>query len=216
MAALERHMAWYGRPSYINSDKGTNFLASARHLEDRIRVLRREEIPEELRWTCNIEWNFNPPASPTWTGHVECFVKMFKRALKCLKPRIKTAFSDEELSTLIVQTQGFINMRPLVHVRPDQVPLTPADFLLTGNPSLASLPIIAPKKLTLQSRKELIQANLEVAWDKFKKDYVTSLRRNVRLLPTQQQIAEKDAVVLLDNENTKIPGKWRHGVVIRS
>ena len=43
-------------------------------------------------------------------------VKMVKKALKCLKPRIKTAFDDEELRTLLVQTQGFINMRPLVSV----------------------------------------------------------------------------------------------------
>ena len=39
LAALDRHMARYGQPSYINSDNDTNFLASSRHLEERIRIL---------------------------------------------------------------------------------------------------------------------------------------------------------------------------------
>ena len=214
LAALDRHMARYGQPSYINSDNGANFLASSRHLEERIQVLRQPDIAERLRWTANIEWYFNPPASPTWTGHVECFVKMVKKALKCLKPRIKAAFDDEELRTLLVQTQGFINMRPLMNVHSDQTPLTPADFLLTGSPRLHSIPLEAPEKMTLESRKELIDANLRETWACFKEEYVLSLRKNVRLLPGNRQITSEDAVVLLDDEERKYPGQWRCGVVV--
>ena len=216
LAALERHMARYGRPTYVNSDNGANFIASARHLEERLKILRQEGVPESSRWTCNIEWYFNPPASPTWTGHVECFVKLVKRALRCLKPRLKATFNDEELTTLIVQTQGFLNMRPLLDIRPECPPLTPADFLLTGNPRLANLPVVLPEKLTLETRKELIWGNLEEVWERFKTGYVLSLRKNVRLLPKGRQIAEKDAVVILDDEGSKIPGKWRYGVVVKA
>ena len=214
LAGLERHMARYGRPDYINSDNGTNFIASARHLEERLKVLRLPEIPEAVRWTANIEWYFNPPASPTWTGHVECFVKMVKKSLKLLRPRIKTSLSDEELLTLIAQAQGFINMRPLVKVSPDKPPLTPADFLLTGSGRLSFIPVVAPEKLTLATRKELIDANLNEVWDQFSRDYVLSLRKNLRLLPSKKRIQTKDAVVFLDDDNSKMPGKWRQGVVI--
>ena len=216
LAALEHHMARYGRPSYVNSDNGSNFLALARHLEERLRILRQGGVPESARRDCNIEWYFNPPASPTWSGHVEIFVKMVKRALRCLKPRIKTAFSDEELTTLMVQTQGFINMRPLLDIMPDRLPLTSADFLLTGNPRLSGLLVVAPERMGLDSRKELIQGNLEEVWERFKTDYVLSLRKNVKLLPKGRQIAERDAVVILDNEGTKIPGKWKCGVVVKA
>ena len=95
---------------------------------------------------------------------MECFVKMVKRALKCLKPRVKVAFDDEELRTLPVQTQDFVNMRPLMNVRADQPPLTPANFLLTGSPRLHSIPVEAPEKMSLESRKEIIDANLREMW----------------------------------------------------
>ena len=89
LAGLERHMARFGKPNYINSDNGSNFLASARHLEERIRVLREHDIPENLRWTHNIDWYFNPPESPTWTGHVDCFVKQVKKALNACSPELR-------------------------------------------------------------------------------------------------------------------------------
>ena len=145
---------------------------------------------------------------------MECFVKIVKRALKCLKPRVKVAFDDEELRTLLVQTQGFVNMRPLINVRSDQPPLTPADFLLTGNPRLHSVPLEAPEKMSLEARKEIIDANLEEAWTCFKEEYVLSLRKNVKLMPSNRQIMLDDAVILLDNEEKKVPGQWRCGVVV--
>ena len=61
LAALERHCARYSQPRYINSDNGSNFLASARHLEERIEVLRTQHLPEHRRCIPTYNGTLIPP-----------------------------------------------------------------------------------------------------------------------------------------------------------
>ena len=214
MAALERHAARYGWPQYINSDNGSNFLASFRHLEDRVRVHRNRHQGSRFAWVHSPEWYFNPPASPTWTGHVECFVKLVKKAFGALKPRMRVSFDEEEISTLLIQTVGFINMRPIIMGREGKPPLTPAEFLLTGNPRLTGVPAAYPMQLGLETRKELIWSNLFEAWDLFREDYLLTLRRSARVYPPRMVLQEGDGVVLKDRPIDR-PGGWECGRIVK-
>ena len=64
LMALERHSAKMGRPHYINSDRGTNFIGVANHLEEKF----AKKHQANRLWTENITWWFNPADSPTWDG----------------------------------------------------------------------------------------------------------------------------------------------------
>ena len=214
LAALERHCARYSQPSYINSDNGSNFLASARHLEERIEVLRQHHLPEHRRWHPNIQWYFNPPSSPTWTGHVECFVKLVKSALKRLEPRYRQTFTEESLSTALTMTIGYINSRPLLSVEPEKPPLTPASFLLTGAPELFGVPVGCEEHLTLKSRKELLDVRLDKAWNSFQRDYLLSLRQRDKAWPSSRVLEIGDAVLLQDEDYSNDPRRWRAGKVM--
>ena len=215
LAALERHCARYAQPRYINSDNGSNFLASARHLETRIAVLRDHCLPEHRRWHPNIEWYFNPPSSPTWTGHVECFVKLVKNALKKLEPRYRQTFTEEGLSTALTMTIGYINSRPLVAVGAENPPLTPASFLLTGSAELHGIPVACPEQLPLSNRKELLDIRLDGAWRSFHQDYLTSLQQRDRVWPTDKRMEVGDHVLILEDNFKTDPRRWRAGKVMK-
>ena len=70
--------------------------------------------------------------------------------------------------------------------------------------------------MSLGTRKELIDGNLREAWSCFQEEYVLNLSKNLRLLPSNRQITTEDEVVLLDNEDCKYLGQWRHGVVVEA
>ena len=216
LAALERHCARYSQPRYINSDNGSNFLSSARHLEERIDILRGQHVPEHKRWHPNIQWNFNPPSSPTWTGHVECFVKLVKRALKRLEPRYCQSFTDESLHTALVMTIGYINSRPLMTVGSERPPLTPADFLLTGARELCGIPVVDRTRMTLKTRKELLDLELDASWKIFQEEYLLYLRQRNKTWPAKNILETGDLVVLKDEERLANSGKWRAGKILKT
>ena len=82
-------------------------------------------------WMCHIHLR--------GASHVETMVKIIKEALKRLHsgPCV-TRLTADEFYTQLKRAQGFINMRPLLQVSVNHPPLTPTDFIGTGNSCLNS------------------------------------------------------------------------------
>ena len=111
-------------------------------------------------------------------------------------------------------TIGYINSRPLIAVEAEKPPLTPVSFLLTGADELFNIPIADSEKLTLRSRKELLDIQLEKAWEAFHKEYLLSLRQRDKIWPLRNRLRIGDSVLLQDEDYTSDPRRWRAGKII--
>ncbi|XP_043479022.1 uncharacterized protein LOC122509221 [Leptopilina heterotoma] len=136
---LRRFIARRGRPQYIYSDNGTNFVGTANALEglDWPRIIKKTEIFQ-------IKWRFNPPAAPWWGGWWERLIGILKTILR--KVLGKACLSYENLMTSLCDAESIINSRPLTYVSEnsdDLIPLSPMLFLQeikqSGTPDLDML-----------------------------------------------------------------------------
>ena len=118
--------------------------------------------------------------APWWGGFFERLVKSTKR---CLKKSLGTArVTYEELLTIIVETEGILNSRPLTYVSDEmRDPLTPSQLvigrrLLSSNGS-AKQPSGGDHTVRDLSRREkYLNAVLSHFWKRWQKEYLTELR----------------------------------------
>ena len=173
LAALQRHVGVFGPPTYINSDQGSGLVKAKRLMEQKA----DQFTTEGWDYVGKPQWNVNVPYSPTWSSHVEAMVKITKEALKRLHsgPQI-TKMSPDEFYTQLKRAQGFINIRPLIQNPVGRAPLTPADFMGTGNSWLTSF-IYAPEEKGASGHRfrqmEQIRQDL---WARFREEYLTLVR----------------------------------------
>ena len=192
LAALQRHVGIFGPPAYINSDQGSGFVKARRLMRQNASRFTTEgwdhvDCPK---------WNINAPYSPTWSSHVESMVKITKEALKRLHsgPQI-TKLTPDEFNTQLKRVQGYVNMRPLIQVSPDRPPLTPADFIGTGNAWLTSFVFEPEDRGASGHRFEQMESLRKDLWKRFREEYLIWLRRQKGQV---SGLPEVDDLVLVD------------------
>ena len=129
-----------------------------------------------LSRSIDLPWQFIPERSPWWGGWWERLVGTMKRALR--KTLHRTSFHREELSTIIVEVEQAINLRPITYVS-DQVDslsaLRPFDFLCVSTPLCS--PWVSNSGKILGSRwrhRQLVTQHLQRRW---RHEYLRSLRQ---------------------------------------
>ena len=138
--AFRRHVAVYGQPLEINSDRGTNFQHVRKVLRD-IDVAWEDSQPSIQQHFPQIKWIMNPPRTPSFGGHYESLIKTIKNTFKTLVKWPKYSLTEEELVTSLKEAGAYANMRPVGEMgdSPDDgLPLRPSDFLNT--PVLGTVP----------------------------------------------------------------------------
>ena len=213
--AFERHCARYGRPDHIYSDNGTNFVGVCNELKAQYQLWRTTASGLE-REHREIKWRFAPPYSPRWNGHVEVMVKLLKREMKHLLDTPKYLLTSEEFVTICTTAASFINRRPLVQVgsMDDPEVLTPAHFLLAGNPHLGFRPQLTADE-TLAMRKNRLDMVSAELWNRLTYQYIISkakFDKQTRALTDSLQVGE---LVLVLNEPTDM-GLWPIGRVLET
>ena len=137
MNALRRLIARRGPPSDIYSDNGTNFIEADRELKQSLEQWNQSQIADYLSQK-DIQWHFNPPASPHFGGIWERLVQSCKKSLKVVLDG--QVVKDEVLETAFAETEALVNSRPLTEVSSDESGLeaiTPNHFLISRtNPVL--------------------------------------------------------------------------------
>lgn len=172
LQAFSRFVARRGRPEFVVSDNGRNFVAAEKELKEIFRRLDKPSIAERMA-TSQIEWQFRPPFAAHQTGIVEAMVKAVKRAVYSFLAYRK--LSDEELHTAFVEVEGMLNSRPLSYTSSDKedfLPLTPNDFLF-GN---ALTPLADPSDEpghNLRHRWKLVQELVQQVWRRWQREYLT-------------------------------------------
>ena len=195
--ALERFAAVYGNPEAINSDSGTNLVATRTELTNQRTWARGLARAAHAKFP-EIKWHLNPPYSPNWGGHYERIIGVAKQTLCSLMSGRAGVLGDEELITLFKKTQGLLNDRPITAVvqeTGDLMPLTPNCFLKTGQQG-PLLPADSPHTSLLR-RKKLMDNVLRQYWKQFIHDYLPTLHRTEKWHSREPPLKEGDIVAVL-------------------
>lgn len=203
LACLRRFMARRGRCSRLVSDQGRNFVGASNLLKDLMAQATQAE---------QVEFVFNPPGSPHFSGLAEAGVKSMKTHLARVVGLQRLTY--EEFNTLLVQIEALLNSRPLSPLSSDPNDLsvlTPGHFL-TLEP-LTILPQVSTvdTKINVLRRWQLIQKMHQDFWRKWHLEYMHTLQQRHKWSDAQPNIAI-GTLVLIANEQCS-PMKWRLGRV---
>ena len=125
LMALRRLISRRGRPSYIYSDNGTNFVGLNNAFKD-VNFYKLAEFAA----TKQIDWKFNPPSAAWWGGFWERLNGILKQLLR--KTLRRSCLDYEEMLTILLDCEAIINSRPITFMADndkDVIPLTPSMFL---------------------------------------------------------------------------------------
>ena len=219
IACLRRFISRRGKPVLIWSDHGTNFVGAARQLKDLYDFLSHTNSLDLISNFCTnqkIKWEFIPERAPHFGGLWEAAVKSLKKHLHRIVGSVKLTF--EELSTVLVQIEACLTSRPLTSLPCDddggiQV-LTPGHFLI-GRP-LQALPNpgIDYRSLSLLKRWHLCQALVNHFWQRWFKEYLSSLQRVTKWHSPSRNLSVGDVVIICD-DNT-FPTQWPLARIIKT
>eukprot|EP00794_Sanderia_malayensis_P004439 gene4439-5032_t len=202
--ALQRFIGRRGIPAFVISDNGSTFID------------RKVQNYVKSRY---IEWKFNVPTASWWGGVFESLVKLTKR---CLRKTLGNAkLSHEELETVLIETEGILNSRPLTFVYNDisQPPLTPS-CLIVGR-RLLNKPAIseqysASNHKTLVKRSRHLQFLLSQFFNQWKTEYLTSLRERASRVSSKSSLRVPRQGEIVSIAKDKIPRqRWAMGKITK-
>ena len=213
--AFERHCSRYGCPEIVYSDQGSNFVGVNHELRQQYELWNKSAQAWGSAWP-QVEWRFAPPYSPRWNGHVEIMVKLFKKTLHNLMASHTQNLRTEEFYTLCATAAGMMNRRPLVQLgsEGDREVLTPAHFLLGGNPYLGLSPSL-PEDADLRQRKTEVDRIAGELWVRLQEEYVRAQARYAKSKGRAGISLRPGDMVLVLNERTPV-GLWAIGTILEA
>ncbi|XP_068671446.1 uncharacterized protein [Montipora foliosa] len=209
LSCLKHLIARRGRPSVIYSDNGSTFVKAAKWLTQ----ARRDEELNGFLESHDIKWKFNLSRAPWWGGQFERLIGIVKTTM--FKVIGRATLSWDELSEVLLDVEIQVNRRPLSYVEDDlELPiLTPASFLFQRSPQLPEEPAWQIKDKDLRRRVKFLKSCKDQLWNRWKREYLTSLRERHNLIHkvAKYQVKVGDAVIVRsDNKNR---GKWPLAIV---
>ena len=204
--ALRRMIARRGRPQQICSDNGTNLKAGERELRKCLLELNQTRVADAMSQQ-EIDWRFNPPASPHFGGVWERVVRSAKRALEAIIGR--DVITDEMLLTVMAEVEGLLNSRPLTHVSTDPndlQALTPNHFLIgRASPNLPP-GIFDDKDLSCRRRWRHAQRVVDHFWKRWRREYLPELTVRRKWLRETRNLEAGDLVLVVEDSEPR--GHW--------
>ncbi|XP_025262632.1 uncharacterized protein LOC112637362 [Camponotus floridanus] len=208
LAALRRFISHRGLCKVLYSDRGTNFVGADKQLRALFSASSKEERQIHNRLADErIEWRFNPPAAPHFSGLWEAAVKSVKHHLRRVVGDAKLTY--EEMATLLAQVESCLNSRPLQPMSDDPEDLealTPGHFLVgTALNAIPTSPIVEEPK-TLLTRWRLISQMRDSFWTRWLREYLHSLTHRPKWFKADEQV-RIGRLCLLRSEISP-PNKW--------
>ena len=194
---MKRFIGRRGFPGLIISDNGTTF---------------KDAKVKKFTLERNIEWKFNVPTASWWGGFFEICVKLVKRCLKKVLGNAKLSY--EELESVLIETEGVLNSRPLTYVYEElsEDPLTPS-HLVTGR-RLLDKPIVSTESLRTMARRErYLQTLLTHFKNRWRTEYLTGIREYQKLKVTEPKRAIQVGDIVHIHADKTPRQQWRMGKV---
>ncbi|XP_063389047.1 uncharacterized protein LOC134674826 [Cydia fagiglandana] len=203
LAALRRFISRRGRCSRLISDQGRNFIGASNMLQE---VMAKASRAEQINFV------FNPPGSPHFSGLAEAGVKSVKTHLARVVSSQRLTF--EEFYTILTQIEAMLNSRPLSPVSSDPNDLsvlTPGHFLTLEPLTILPESNMVDAKLGPLQRWKLLQKIHQDFWRKWHLEYLHTLQQRHKWFDGQKNIVV-GTLVLIVNEQCS-PMKWKIGRV---
>ena len=212
---LRRFAARKGTPTLIVSDNAKTFKATRKALQE---LYNHPEIRGYLEANM-IDWKFNLEKTPWWGGFYERMVGSVKR---CLRKTLGGAkFTYDELLTALVEIESTLNDRPLTYVYDEvgEIALTPSHLVygrrINGLPDKVDEPDDVVED-GHHLRFKYLSQKLAHFWQRWRKEYITSLREFHRVNTNKEngeEIRVGDVVIVF--EEGKKRNEWKMAVVER-
>ena len=208
---LKKFTARRGTPSLMVSDNAKTFEATAKWLKK----LYRDPTVQHFLQENSIRWRFNLSLAPWWGGFFERLVGLVKRTLRKVLGNARLRF--EELETILIETEGMLNNRPLTYLYEEATEdvLTP-NHLIFGH-RLGTLPDAevdsADEDTDEGKRMKYIRTRQQHLWNRWEKEYLTNLREYHEMGTSGSSKPEIGEVVLIKEEQTN-RGKWKLGRIV--
>lgn len=192
LMGLRRFLASRGKPQEIISHNASQFKLASETVNELWRqILTHDDVISYVANENN--WKFIVELAPWMGGFYERLIGLLKRSLR--KTIGKLCLSNEQLLTVLKETEAVLNSRPLVYIGDDihsTIALTPAHFLSLNprigisnfeqintadqdyNPEMSSA-----EKLLLSWKKGLKIVNK--FWKTWRDDYLLSLRERTQV-----------------------------------
>ncbi|XP_052749744.1 uncharacterized protein LOC128200404 [Galleria mellonella] len=210
--AIRRFIARRGCPRQIWSDNATTFKGADRELKLSLAPLDKGELTR-FGSTRGIDWHFIAPNAPHMGGCWERMVRSVKTALRVTLK--ETAPSDQVLSTLLAETEHFVNSRPLTYVpidKDDDLPLTPNDFLMTKTNDMDHPLSTFDDGDILRRSWRHSQRLADLTWKRWVKEYLPTLtRRDKWFRQETRPLMTDDVVIVTDDQLPR--NQWPKGRV---
>ena len=213
--ALRRLFALRGQAKQLHSDRGTNFIGACRELGMNTQV---QGCVQKFLQDQKCAWVFNPPHSSHMGGAWERLIGVARRILDCMLLQSGRArLTHEVLVTFMAEITAIINARPLVPVSSDpEHPfiLTPS-MLLTQRAGTTSTPQCDfSQNELLKHQWKRVQYLAEEFWNRWRKEYLTTLQPRQKWQQKRPDIKEGDVVLLKEKQVRR--NEWPMGVVVNT
>ncbi|XP_041840300.1 uncharacterized protein LOC121639141 [Melanotaenia boesemani] len=213
LLSVRRFISRRGKPYELLCDNGTNFVGADRELQEAFSDMG-PQLQEQLA-SQRIHFRFNPPSAPHFGGTWEREVKSVKTALKViLKER---SVPEPVLHTLLVETEGILNAKPLGYVSSDIAdpdPITP-NLLLMGRRD-SSLPQVYYDSHNLLGRRRWRHSQIlaDNFWTTFIRQYLPSLQERQKWRTDGKELDTEQVVLIVDPQLPR--ALWPVGTVMET
>lgn len=195
--ALRRFFSLRGAPKQIRSDRGTNFVGACKELKlDEPNTDLNKYLQDQ-----RCSWVFNPPHSSHMGGVCE-LIGVARCILDSMFLQMKSPqLTHKVLTTLMAEVCAIINARPLVPVSSDPespLVLTPAMLLTQKTGTPPSPPCEFGKTELLKQQWKQVQFLAETFWERWRREYLTTLQARSRWQDKRPNLKEGDIVLMKD------------------
>lgn len=206
IAALRRMIARRGMVAKMISDNATNFVGANNYFKAVVEQLEADAV--QIENDTKIKWVFTTPGAPHQGGIYEAAVKSIKHHL--IRIIGDTTLTFEEYTTLLCQTEAYVNSRPLTPLNDDPTSLnalTPGHFLI--GEALLQLPEedireVPENRLT---RWNHIQRMTQHFWNRWHDEYLGTLINRSKWLKEGRNFRVGDLVIV--KEDNIPPLRWK-------
>ena len=224
LMAFRRFVARRGAPKTIISDNAKQFLLADKVLYEQFREIILDERTQNYSTMQGVTWRFITERAP-WRGAT--YERLIGLVKACLKRTIgRRLLSIEELTTMLVEVEQVVNLRPLARAAEDQVEpiILPIDLLRPLSRDINFLagdededdPEYRPKgetNLRILTRINLrTAARLQYFWKMFLEQYLLDLRERWQNKAGKGPKLREGQIVIIHNE--ELPRNlWKLGRV---
>ena len=192
ISSFNRFISRRGCPSTMVSDNGSTFKA---------------EETQSFASNRYIKWKFNVESAQWWGGMWERLVASVKKSIKIVVGIRRITFI--ELQTLVLEIELVLNNRPIgVDYDDDQEDVLTPNHLIFGKKLLPQNDIqqdrndCSANNNDMNKRKRMLSTILDHFWERWRKEYLTSLRETQPKDRNNKSttISENDVVLIYEDK----------------